>query len=400
MSFVAVLETYIESLAEKLDTLYVSVSKDLSEKLLQKVRMFMQVDGVKPLEDNARQIILPNGSSIVSLPSTSNTTRSYTADRILLDEFAHYKNDKEIYQAVVPALTRNDKIRRLTIISTPMGKRGMFHDIWENNKDYSKHFIDIHKAIAGGCPIDYNSCRSLVPDDIAFRQEYLGEFVDEACSYFPYELIQQCWNEESENYTIEQLRACKYPLYAGYDPAKIVDCGVFTIVEGTPTKVYVRHRKSWKGISYAEQLAYIEHYCKSSAVTKLITDQTGVGQKIQEDLMNYNRLGARAEGITFTNPIKEKMITDLRVLFQNRTIEIPYDMDLVNELHSLQRIVGDTGIVRYKHEEGKHDDSVWSLAMACYGFVAFPYVAIPTVSPLVFKPSYIQGASTYGRSAY
>jgi len=283
-----------------------------------------------------------------------------------------------------------------------MGKRGMFHDIWANNPNYSKHRIDIHDAIADGCPIDIAICKSLVPDEIAFRQEYLCDFVDEATSYFPFELIQPCWNADAHNYSIDELRSCSSPLYAGYDPAKVVDSGVFTIVERTPTRVYVRHRKVWKGISYAEQLAYIEYYCKSSAVSKLITDQTGVGGKIQEDLASYNRLGTRAEGMTFTSSSKEKMITDLRVLFQNQQIEIPYDMELVNELHTLQRIVGETGIVKYKHEEGKHDDSVWSLAMACYGFSAFPAVQLPqNFMPVkIIKPAYIGGASSYGRSIY
>ena len=406
MSFMAVLENYIESLGDKLDSLYISASEELSQRLLNYVRKFMDMDGIrgKALEDNARQIILPNGSVIESLPSTSNTTRSRTADRLILDEFAHWRNDKEVFQAIAHSMTRSDKLRKLTIISTPMGKRGMFYDLWDNPKTYyryTRHRIDINDAIKGGCPIDIDTCRSLVPDDIAFRQEYMCDFIDEATSYFPYELIQQCWNAEALNYTIEQLRACKYPLYAGYDPAKVVDSGVFTIVERTPTKVYVRYRKVWKGARYAEQIAHIEHYCKIASVTKLITDQTGVGQKIQEDLCNVNRLGSRAEGMTFTNASKEKMITDLRVLFQDMGIEIPYDMELVNELHSLQRIVGDTGVIRYKHEEGKHDDSVWSLAMACYGFTMFPKIEIPKFSPMVLKQSnYVSGRNSYGTSVY
>ena len=101
-------------------------------------------------------------------------------------------------------------------------------------------------------------------------------------------------------------------------------------------------------------------------MAKLITDQTGVGGKIQEDLKGS--LGSVAEGVTFTTATKEAMITNLRVLFQDRAIEIPHNQKMVNELHGLKRMIGTSGIIRFSHEEGEHDDYPWALAMACYGF--------------------------------
>jgi phage FluMu gp28-like protein len=83
------------------------------------------------------------------------------------------------------------------------------------------------------------------------------------------------------------------------------------------------------------------------------------------------------EGITFTNPVKEKLITNLRQLFQDRKIEIPNNAILIHQLHSLQREQGDVTI-RYRHEQGEHDDYVWSLALACY-----MAGSQPTIRPMV-----------------
>ena len=380
ISFVIALEGYWAALEKSESTeIFLSVSERHANDLLNKVRFFMNMDFMKPLVDRRDEIQLPNGSRLLSLPCKSSSARSYTCDRLYLDEVAHYQNSDDVFQAVVPSLTRSDRPRYLTLVSTPLGKGGKFFDIWDTDNDYHKHRIDIYEAIKGGCPINVAKCRTLAGDDLSFRQEYCCEFVDESTSFFPYDLIKQCWDVDLEDCGSPERFRTK-TIYAGYDPAKVVDSGVFTVVERTANKVVLRHIKEWLGVPYSEQLRYIEAYCRGANITKLVTDQTGVGQKIQEDLQRS--LGARAEGVTFTAPLKEKMITDLRVLFQDKNISIPYNLTLVNQLHSLARTVTESGTIRYKHEEGKHDDYVWSLAMACYGFNLEPIYEVQTVSPM------------------
>ena len=396
-SFTIALEGYLNAMRSRQEILYVSASGRQAKRLISQIKSFARLDKIKFDPDRQEEIGFPNGSLVLSLPCSSTTARGYPADRLYFDEFAHWKNDKEMFQAVVPSLTRTDKVRSLTVVSTPMGKQGEFYRIWEEDENYSRHQVDIYEAIKGGCPVDVDLCRKLLPDDIAFRQEYLGEFVDESTSFFPYELTKRAINYELENWSIDQLKACKNPLYAGYDPAKIADSGVFYIVE-RGNKVHTRHIKEWRGVDYSEQLAYIERMCVQAGVTKLITDQTGVGQKIQEDLKRS--MGSRAEGMTFTTGSKEKMITDLKVLFQDTLIEIPYNMDLINQLHSLKRKITESGTVRYQHEEGKHDDYVWALAMACYGFTMCPPIKMPTSTPIMAGRNYTQEIRQYERSAY
>jgi len=357
---------YIAEKFKNEEIIYTSVGDRQAKELLKRIKVFGETEKIRWARETASELVLPNGNRLISLPQNPSSVRGYNPTRVYLDEFAHYKWQREMLNALAPSLTRTDRKRFLTIPSTPLGKGDEFYRIINNDKNFNIHSVNILQAIEQGCPTSLDACHALVPDDISFRQEYMCDFVDEATSFFPYELIKQCWNTELRNHTHAELKHCQYPLYAGYDPAKSIDAGVFIVVERRKDKAVVRHIKEWTKTDYSEQLAYIEHYVRGCKMSKLITDQTGVGGKIQEDLGKL--LGSVAQGITFTNATKEAMVTNLRVLFQDRILEIPYNQKLVNELHNIQRTVSDSNMVRYAHSSGEHDDYAWALAMACYGF--------------------------------
>ena len=63
-------------------------------------------------------------------------------------------------------------------------------------------------------------------------------------------------------------------------------------------------------------------------------------------------------------------MTGLRIRFQDKTIAIPHADDypeslkLTNELHTIEREVSESNLIKYHHQEGKHDDFAMMLAMA------------------------------------
>lgn len=362
-SFGIALRAYIRGLSfSHYETLYFSVAQRLSVEWLDKIRLFMSLDNIDPVINKQTEIKLPNGSRFIALPQNPSTARSYSPDEIYLDEFAHYKQDKKMLTAIAPSLSRKDKQRVLIIGSTPFGKLGEFFRVYDGANDYKKSKVDIYDAIAQGVPLNVEACRNALPDDLAFQQEHLCMFVDDVTSFFPYNLIKEAWNEALTNTTFEGMGRIKNPLIAGYDPGKFQDSGVFMVVEKDKDKVVQRHCKKWLGTSYTEQLKYIMEAMTTGKITKLFVDRTGVGEKLYEDL--NNKFGSRVTGVTFTNPVKEKMIIDLKVLFENQKIEIFYDMELTNQLHGLQRSILPSKNVRYSHQSGEHDDMVWALALA------------------------------------
>lgn len=360
-------------------SLILSTGMRASHQVLEKAKQWLYIltNDIKFKKETQSELALPNGGEIISLPPSPETARGFTGDSIYLDEAAFIRGAKEIMKAIGPSLTRDTGNKRLTIISTPFGKQGFFYDVYTDKKKYA-HFerfsVDLQMAINHGMPASIPDCLAFVgassESDPGFRQEYCCEFIDEEGSFFPYELIHPSIDTDLKDYNVADFRSGLY--YAGYDPARQVDSGVFCVVEKTSAGQYiVRHIKAWLKVPYSEQIAHIKTY-SMAGIAKLKTDQTGVGQKIQEDLQGA--MGSKAEGVTFTNAIKEKMIVNLRQLFQDGKIKIPNDPRLIHELHSLQRKQSDT-VIRYQHADGEHDDYVWALALACYGGTVSEYMA-------------------------
>src|SRR5215210_6577616 len=69
---------------------------------------------------------LSNGSIIEALPAVERTTRGYSVDLLVVDEAAAVADMD--YHGILPALiaTQGEQV----LLSTPRGKRGVFHEIW------------------------------------------------------------------------------------------------------------------------------------------------------------------------------------------------------------------------------------------------------------------------------
>ena len=370
-----------------------------SQKLLAQVRKFITAyePRARFTVDNTTQLSIAGAGTVVSVPANPSTIRGYTGD-VYLDEVAHIRNAREIIRAIGPSLTRQDKPRRLTLISTPMGKLGFFYDAW-TNKDgafgqYERFEVDIYKAIEQGFPSSVKACLALLgardETDEAFMTEFACKFVDETTSFFPYELIARSINSDLQYVPMAEL--AEYirskpdsAFYSGYDPAKLVDGAVLYVLERTPAgKLVPVHKKVWRGEKYSEQVAYVADVVKSG-ITLHITDRTGVGEKISEDLISA--VGAtKAQGLTYTNNVKEKLIVNLKSALEDGRLQLPADdLTLRTELHGLQREITAGGVHKYHHESGKHDDHVWALANSVYAATSGP--AEPVILSSFFRSS-------------
>ncbi len=344
--------------------LFVSVSERQSQLLSEKVYNIIysikeKGKNIKLLESSKSVIKLSNGSQLVSLPNSPETIRGYTANHVYIDESAHFQNEKEVIAAVLPMISATKG--RLTLVSTPFGKRGFFFDTWEKalmkKNSFSSHKIFWTERFTEeeikGIKEEFGL------DDISFMQEYCNEFIDESVSFFPYDMIMGCVQDYEE-----ELEGAKNGFYfMGVDFGKRVDSTVISVIEKKDTVIRVVHIKEMRQIDYNTQLSYLKSLSNQFSAVKVFIDATGVGVKLEEDCRKD--MGSKIEAITFTNQTKEKMITNLRILFQDKKIIIPRNDKLILQLHNLQRNVTVLGTVQYKHLEGQHDDYVWSLALAC-----------------------------------
>lgn len=316
-----------------------------------------------------------NGSRVIGLPSNPRTARGYSGD-IVLDEFAFHVDNKKIWQSMFPSITRGYQV---LITSTPQGKNDKFYHLWtEAQKDsrwYSQQ-TDIYQAVKDGLSQDPEILHSGIKDEDIWQTEYLCQFMDSVEAFLTYELIENC---EMPNILLEDLRGCHGDLYLGGDIGRKKDLTTLKILERIEDVLYLRKIIILKNTPFSTQRDIINQilsFCRRSAI-----DATGLGMQLAEELVKiwgeYKVLP-----ITFTAQKKLELASKLKNRFTDKTIRIPIDTDLREDLHSVRKMVSDSGNILLSAERTDlgHADRFWGLALANYAAsVESPQVAAPPV---------------------
>jgi hypothetical protein len=161
-------------------------------------------------------------------------------------------------------------------------------------------------------------------------------------------------------------------IYGGYDPAEITDRSAFVILEKpNPTleNPYPRLRcrriqdlsidsDGHKGVTMLKQARRIIEMDKKYRFTSLCVDATNE-KSVLEYLQEY--FFSRVEGVKFSKPLKKELITTVRVVFQEKFIQL----DPTHTNHSiLRRELYELNPETLKHPEKGTDDFAWALALA------------------------------------
>ena len=368
--------------------LIVSASERQAKELVEKVKLHLEfvkhlgkalnVDFFEDVKTQTQIIKFPNQSRIISVPSNPDTVRGFTADLLILDEFAFVQHDKELWRAVFPMITRK-KEAKLVITSTPFGKSNMFYKLWTeaDKKSYwYKQKTTIYDAVKQGLDVDVEILREGAADEETWRQEYLCEFIDEAGAFLPYELIQSC---EAQDIKVENLKELEGDVYIGIDIGRKHDLTVISVLEKIGDVLYLRKQEIIKNLPFREQFNIIDHF--TGYARRVAVDQTGLGMQLAEELQQkWGEI--KVMPITFTAKTKEEMATKLKSKFQDKLIRIYPDKDLREDLHSVQKTITPSGNIKLQADrtERGHADRFWSLALTVYASLEEePKVYIPPV---------------------
>ena len=139
---------------------------------------------------SADSIKFSNGSRILSLPSGNPASlRGYTAAATFIDECAFIDRPWEVYESIVPTLTR-DPEAELVIASTPAGKQGLFWELWNGaDETWHKQSTTVEDAAAAGLKVDIEALRKMVMDQDVFDMEYMCKFADSFSEFIDLSLI-------------------------------------------------------------------------------------------------------------------------------------------------------------------------------------------------------------------
>ncbi|MDJ7444230.1 terminase large subunit domain-containing protein [Salmonella enterica] len=303
------------------------------------------------------EAVLPGGSRITALPANPDTARGFAAN-VFLDEFGFHADSRKIWTALFPVISNGFKLR---VTSTPNGKGNKFYELMTDkalDAVWSRHTVDIYRAVADGLPRNIDEMRLALNDGDAWAQEFELKWLDEASAWLSYELIDGVEHDMAglpQHYT-------GGPCYVGVDIGIRHDLFVIWVLEQVGDVFWTREIITRKRATFAEQDALLDDVFFRYRVLRCCMDQTGMGEKPVEDAKR--RYGdMRVEGVLFNTPNKLTLATRGKEAFEDRKIRIPLgDTELRSDLHKLQKVSGPTGQPRFVAESDAsgHADRAWA----------------------------------------
>lgn len=323
-------------------------------------------------------LTLPNGSKLIGLPANPRTARGIVGN-LTLDEYAHHLNAKEIWKGVAPAATWGYSIH---VISTPNGRQGDYYDIWTHNGEHeperieaelkagrdpcsdnwSRHFVDVYRAIADGHPITEAKARELARTEDIFQQEYCGKFLDEAAQWIPFELLERCTRRDIDA-SLDLSQRPAGPVHGGMDIGRKRDLTVIWLNEQRGAVQWpvglIRLRKArWKAQEQALDSVM-------PLARRMCIDETGIGHHLAESAQE--KWGESVvEPVSFAGKTPALLASLVRQHLEQETQVLPDDEQIRRDFRAIRRVYTDAGAVRFEAPRTKdgHADHFWACGLA------------------------------------
>ena len=294
--------------------------------------MTIAADGAVHVDkQSAEAIELSTGGRVISLPASAATVQGYTG-HVVIDEAAWIPDVDALWMAIVPTISTRGEYR-LSVVSTPGPRAGMFHRLWNNDDPaWSRHRVSIYDAKAGGAPHDIDALRAAVADAATWRAAYECQFVDEAHALLPYDLL-RARVDDTLSYPLN-ARTLFEPgdFYAGYDVGRKHDLSVLIVLQRINRQLRWCGAVELRQAPFDEQFELLAGLLKVRSLRRLAIDQSGLGMQLAEQLVKKH--GARVEPITMTAPVKESLASRILAAFQRGDVSIPDHRPLIDDLHS------------------------------------------------------------------
>jgi phage FluMu gp28-like protein len=373
-SFTFSLRRVLRGLERRRNQIILSAGERQSREVMEKVRRHCQALKVwsewhgqgfyRDTSFRQLEVRLPGGVRIIGLPANPMTARGFTGD-VFLDEFAMHADDGEIWSALFPTLLRGEG--ELDVASTPRGRKNVFYRLRENER-FGHQRVSLEDAVSQGLDVDTVAMREGLADELAWRQEFCCEFVDESTSFMTHELIKQC-HDPRLGVPVDWscLGRPGAAVYVGVDVGRYRDVTAIWLWERQGEEFMTRGVEVLAAAPFGEQESVIGRILQQRGVRRCCIDATGLGLQLAERLAE--RFGEhRVEGVTFTRGLKSELAGGLRVLAERGLLRIPADVTIANDWHSIARIVTGGGHVRFDADRssGGHADRFWAAALGIH----------------------------------
>ena len=282
--------------------------------------------------------------------------RGYTIDGLLvLDEAAYFPdvlpNGEEPYSNVIYPITKARKPKVLCI-STPNGKRGFFHSLYlralnqENGFEYVKATIYDDKLVSQEEIEEIQ--RTISP--IAFKQEFLCEFLSNALTVFPD--FEKCFD-------IDRFSGGK--CWIGIDPSTVGDDNTILTIVNEKSEVTQYKVVGSLDSKYAQLAALINQYDP----VHTYMESNSIGEVMANEVKKRLRRKNNFSTFATTNESKKDYVSLIAVGIANGDLHFEKGNTLLHsECSTFTYSVTKAGNVTYAARQGFHDDTITSLGIA------------------------------------
>jgi phage FluMu gp28-like protein len=319
------------------------------------------------LKSRKTVIYFSNGSVIECFPNNPDTIRGPTLHLVYWDEMNFTANDEEMYDAILFTLGTTDG--KFVCSSTPWTTDHIFYRIF-NHADYSdfaKSHVTWKDATEPDGPLKRRILgkirKQLKGDPWRWHREMEAEWAEDESRYFPQELITKCVNGALSYFSFIARLSGRFCV--GVDLGKKRDHSAVAVVrlhqDGGVQLVHLHRFRL--GTPYASVIGYVKALTdRYRTVEAIYVDQTGIGEYVTEDM---TAVVSNTRGVILTVKRKEEVLGHLREQMQTGKLSMPYDSQLIAEIHCEKYELTKDGHTRFSHPEGTHDDRLWALALAC-----------------------------------
>lgn len=275
----------------------------------------------------------------------------------ILDECAYYPdvlpNGEEPWANVVMPITKARR-PKVVFVSTPRGKRGILWQMYLKAIDGEKGYAELSRTIYQDSLVSEDEINEIKRNisDIAFRQEFLVEFLDSSLTFF--KGYQDCFSD----FTFNE----KEKIHIGVDlAANGEDATVVTLInESMQVKQYVI--EGTLDVKY-NKIANIINSVPNLVAAYL--ENNGVGTPMINEIKRLVKHRSKIYEWTTTNSSKEEIVSDMAVKIANKEIHFNKDDNgLFAELGSFIVKYTKSGRMQFEAQSGKHDDKVLSACIA------------------------------------
>lgn len=319
----------------------------------------------------------PNGARITALSANPNAIHGRGGD-VTLDEHAYHKQGHRMYAEAGPCIRWGGG--QMSVFSNPDAEGTCFDQLCGQARTelamppetrlWSYHEVNLLDAVAQGLVekvwalkrpatpeerADFiRTCRAECLSQEDWLRLYMCTSASAAGAYLPLETIAACESPQArlstpwgEDLAAEGLVAVLGggSVYVGIDIGRSHDLTVAWAVRRLGDVLWTTDVRIYQNAPFRVQREGLLDLARRSRAGRIAVDAGGIGMQLAEELAEALGEG-RVESVHLGTAVQEALAARMRARFEDRTIRIPSDPDVRDDLRSVRRVALAGGGVR------------------------------------------------------